>query len=46
MREEYGYEVDCSMIYYLKPGRWQSGTQALVIRRVAEILKDRPAFID
>lgn len=38
MRSEGGYEVDFSMIYYLQPGRWQSGTQARVIRRVREIL--------
>ncbi len=38
MRGEGGYEVDFSMIYYLQPGRWQSGTQSLVVRRVREIL--------
>lgn len=38
MRGEGGYEVDSSMIYYLQPGRWQSGTQSLVVRRVREIL--------
>ncbi len=38
MRGEGGYEVDFSMIYYLQPGRWQSGTQSLIVRRVREIL--------
>ncbi|XZE52943.1 neutral/alkaline non-lysosomal ceramidase N-terminal domain-containing protein [Planctomycetaceae bacterium SH139] len=37
MRAEGGYEVDSSMIYYLQPGRWESGTQALIVRRVREI---------
>ncbi|RMF45379.1 MAG: hypothetical protein D6753_00255 [Planctomycetota bacterium] len=37
MRAEGGYEVDSSMIYYLQPGRWQSGTQSLIVRRVIEI---------
>lgn len=32
MRAEGGYEVDSSMIYYLQPGRWQAGTQALMER--------------
>ncbi len=40
MRSENGYEVDFSMIYYLQPGRWQSGTQSLVIQRVREISRD------
>ncbi len=38
MRSEGGYEVDFSMIFYLQPGRWQSGTQSLILRRVSEIL--------
>ena len=37
MRVEGGYEVDSSMIYYLQPGRWQSGTQRLILKRVREI---------
>jgi Neutral/alkaline non-lysosomal ceramidase, N-terminal len=40
MRAENGYEVDFSMIYYLQPGRWKSGTQAGIIQRVAEIFKN------
>lgn len=39
MREQGGYEVDFSMIYYLQPGRWESGTQSLVVRRASEISK-------
>jgi putative membrane-bound dehydrogenase-like protein len=36
-RDEGGYEVDYSMIYYLLPGRWKSGTQANILTRVREI---------
>ncbi|GIW97411.1 MAG: hypothetical protein KatS3mg111_0744 [Pirellulaceae bacterium] len=39
MRAEGGYEVDSSMIYYLQPGRWQSGTQSRIVRRVVEIAR-------
>jgi len=39
MREEGGYEVDFSMFYYSQPGRWQSGTEDLLVRRVDEILR-------
>jgi len=39
LRPEGGYEVDQSMIYYLQPGRWESGTQALIEKRVLEILQ-------
>ncbi|MCR9293758.1 MAG: neutral/alkaline non-lysosomal ceramidase N-terminal domain-containing protein [bacterium] len=41
MRAEGGYEVDSSMIYYLQPGRWQSGTQTLILRRVREIFDNQ-----
>lgn len=37
MRSEGGYEVDDSMTYYNQPGRWQSGTEDLIVRRVKEI---------
>jgi len=37
MRAEGGYEVDESMIYYNLPGRWQTGTEDLLVRRVQEI---------
>ncbi len=40
MRAEGGYEVDSSMLYYGQPGRWQSGTQSLIVRRVREIAED------
>lgn len=40
VRSEGGYEVDFSMIFYNLPGRWSSGTEDLVVRRVREILKD------
>ncbi len=36
-RSEGGYEVDYSMIYYLQPGRWKSGTQSTVVTRAREI---------
>jgi putative membrane-bound dehydrogenase-like protein len=45
MRSEGGYEVDDSMIYYNQPGRWQSGTEDLVVRRVKEII-DQPLAED
>lgn len=38
MRDEGGYEVDGSMIYYNHPGRWASGTEEVLIRRVHELL--------
>jgi putative membrane-bound dehydrogenase-like protein len=40
VRSEGGYEVDYSMIYYNLPGRWSTGTEDLVVRRVHEILKN------
>jgi putative membrane-bound dehydrogenase-like protein len=40
MRAEGGYEVDFSMVYYNQPGRWQSGTEDLIARRVKEILQE------
>ncbi len=40
MRAEGGYEVDFSMLFYNQPGRWQSGTEDLIERRVKEILAD------
>lgn len=43
MRAEGGYEVDFSMIYYGQPGRWESGTEDLLIRRVHEVMaSDQP----
>jgi putative membrane-bound dehydrogenase-like protein len=43
MRTEGGYEVDHSMLYYNQPGRWQSGTEDLIVRRVQEILREQAA---
>lgn len=40
MRAEGGYEVDFSMLYYNQPGRWQTGTEDLIERRVIEILEE------
>ncbi len=40
VRSEGGYEVDFSMIFYNLPGRWSTGTEDLVVRRVHEILKN------
>ncbi len=46
MRSEGGYEVDFSMIYYMQPGRWSSGTEEVILRRVHELFAsqggDRP----
>jgi putative membrane-bound dehydrogenase-like protein len=36
-RAEGGYEVDESMIYFLQPGRWKSGTQSVVSTRTSQI---------
>jgi len=40
MRSEGGYEVDFSMIYYNQPGRWSTGTEDVVLRRVHELYDD------
>ncbi len=37
MQSEGGYEVDFSMIYYLQPGRWSSGTEEIILQRVHEL---------
>ena len=47
VRNEGGYEVDSSMLYYNQPGRWVSGTEDLIVSRVlkmanSERLLDRP----
>jgi putative membrane-bound dehydrogenase-like protein len=50
VRSEGGYEVDSSMIYYLQPGRWSTGTEEVVMRRVHELLRsstfDRALSLD
>ncbi len=40
VRSEGGYEVDTSMIYYLQPGRWSTGTEEVIMRRLHELLND------
>ncbi len=40
MRAEGGYEVDSSMIYYNQPGRWSSGTEEVILRRLHELFRD------
>ena len=37
MRSEGGYEVDFSMVFYNRPGRWSTGTEALIFRRLHEL---------
>lgn len=37
VRSEGGYEVDYSMIYYGLPGRWSTGTEEILVRRVHEL---------
>ncbi|MBX3439263.1 MAG: c-type cytochrome, partial [Planctomycetaceae bacterium] len=37
MRAEGGYEVDFSMVFYNQPGRWSTGTEDLILRRVHEM---------
>lgn len=38
-RAEGGYEVDESMVYFLQPGRWKSGTQSEITSRASSISK-------
>ena len=40
MRDEGGYEVDYSMIFYNQPGRWSSGTEDVILRRIHELYLD------
>ncbi len=39
IRGEGGYEVDGSMRYYNLPGRWATGTEEVLVRRVHELWK-------
>ncbi len=41
MRSEGGYEVDFSMVYYLQPGRWSSGTEDIILASVDELFHAR-----
>ncbi len=34
VRREGGYEVDTSMIYYLRPGRWETGTEDVWVKSI------------
>jgi len=40
MRSEGGYEVDFSMIFYNKPGRWSSGTEEIIHREIHQLYND------
>jgi len=50
MRDEGGYEVDDSMIYYNQPGRWSTGTEEVIFRRIHELYNnktpDRPLSVE
>ncbi|MFV2070715.1 MAG: neutral/alkaline non-lysosomal ceramidase N-terminal domain-containing protein, partial [Pirellulales bacterium] len=37
MQSEGGYEVDFSMIFYNQPGRWSTGTEEIIFRRLHEL---------
>ena len=37
IRNEGGYEVDTSMLYYAQPGRWASGTEDLIVSRILKM---------
>jgi putative membrane-bound dehydrogenase-like protein len=37
VRNEGGYEVDSSMLYYAQPGRWVSGTEDLIVSRILKM---------
>ena len=37
VRNEGGYEVDGSMLYYTQPGRWVTGTEDLIVSRVLKL---------
>lgn len=41
VRNEGGYEVDYSMYFYNQPGRWATGTEELILRRIKD-LKEHP----
>jgi putative membrane-bound dehydrogenase-like protein len=39
VRGEGGYEVDGSMLYYLQPGRWSTGTEDTIVDRVLQMTR-------
>lgn len=41
VRSEGGYEVDDSMIYYNQPGRWTTGTEEVILRRIHELYNNQ-----
>lgn len=41
VRDEGGYEVDGSMLYYGQPGRWESGTEEKIVDRVLQMTKQQ-----
>ena len=41
VRNEGGYEVDTSMLYYNQPGRWVSGTEDFIITRILEMANSK-----
>ncbi len=40
MQSEGGYEVDFSMVFYNKPGRWSSGTEEVIFRELHQLYND------
>ncbi|MCA9230369.1 MAG: neutral/alkaline non-lysosomal ceramidase N-terminal domain-containing protein [Planctomycetales bacterium] len=40
MRSEGGYEVDFSMVFYNKPGRWSSGAEEIIFRELHQLVND------
>ena len=43
VRDEGGYEVDGSMLYYGQPGRWESGTEEKIVDRVLQLTQQQQA---
>lgn len=41
VRKEGGYEVDQSMLYYNRPGRWESGTEDFLVGRIQELSRQK-----
>jgi len=41
LRNEGGYEVDASMLYYNQPGRWVSGTEDVLVTRILEMARQK-----
>ena len=39
IRQEGGYEVSGSMVYYNQPGPWQEGTEEVLVRRIHELVE-------